>query len=44
MGFGKLRSVKSIKLNSNWKPKKFRSVKSDNPNWMEDVEGVKLLA
>ena len=44
MGFGSLRSVKSVKPNSNWKPKKFRSVKSVNPNQMEDVEGVKLLA
>ena len=37
----KLRSIKSVKPNGNWKPKKFKSVK---PNWMEDVEGVKLLA
>ena len=29
---GILRNVKSVKLNSNWKPKKFRSVKSVNPN------------
>ena len=32
MGFRSLRSVKSIKPNSNWKPKKCRSVKSVNPN------------
>ena len=29
---GNLRSIKSAKPNSNWKPKKFRSVKSVNPN------------
>ena len=44
MGFGSLRSVKVVKPNSNWKPKKCRSVKSVCPNYMEDVEGVKLLA
>ena len=32
MGFGSLRSVKSVKPNSNWKPKKCKSVKP-NGNW-----------
>ena len=36
MGFGSLRSVKSVKPNSNWKPEKCGSVKSVNPNWMEE--------
>ena len=33
-------SAKSVKPNSNWKPKKFKSVK---PKWMKDMEGVKCL-
>ena len=41
MGIRSLRRVKSVKPDSNWKPKKCGSV---NPNWMEDVEGVKVLA
>ena len=40
MGF---RSLRSVKPNSNWKPKKCGSVKRVNPNWVEDVEGVKVL-
>ena len=32
MGLGSLRSVKSVKPNSNWKPKKCKSVKP-NGNW-----------
>ena len=32
MGFGSLRSVKSVKPNSNWKPKNCESVKSGNPS------------
>ena len=43
MGFRRLRSVKNVKPNSNWKPKKCASVKSVNPNWLENVEGAKVL-
>ena len=34
---GSLRSVRSVKPNGNWKPKKFKSVK---PNCKGVVEGV----
>ena len=34
---GSLRSVKVLNLNSNWKPKKLKSVK---PNCKGEVEGV----
>ena len=34
---GSLTSVESVKSNSNWKPKKLKSVK---PNCKGDVEGI----